>query len=100
MSNLWTFISRPKNRTILGWLGGGLVVLAGGIWTVFTYMHPHDPHQGGDIVQQGVVIKGPMDHSTVHNQVSGSTATATAPPADAAEAKAPTAAPASQEHKK
>jgi hypothetical protein len=37
MSGLWDFLSDPANRAILTWLGGGLVVLAGGIWTVVKF---------------------------------------------------------------
>ncbi|MDW4500332.1 hypothetical protein R5H30_20255 [Sulfitobacter sp. D35] len=34
IEDLWTFLQNPENRETLGWIGGGLVVLAGGLWTV------------------------------------------------------------------
>jgi hypothetical protein len=44
--NLWRFLQEEKNRQILGWLGGGVVVLAGGVWVVVTFFyspHPQAP---------------------------------------------------------
>jgi hypothetical protein len=38
MSDLWAFLGDPQNRAVLGWLGGGLVVLAGGAWTVVKFL--------------------------------------------------------------
>jgi hypothetical protein len=40
MSSLWEFISRKPNREVLGWLGGGLVVAATGLWAAFVYLFP------------------------------------------------------------
>lgn len=37
MDTLLLFISSPENRSILSWLGGGLVVIAGGVWVVIKY---------------------------------------------------------------
>ena len=34
METLWTFLSDPDNQQTLAWLGGGLVVAAGGLWAV------------------------------------------------------------------
>lgn len=58
MSSLWSFLSTPKNQKTLSWLGGGLVVLAGGAWAAFTYVWPHE--EGPKIVcaQQGGVAAG------------------------------------------
>ncbi len=41
MGSLWSFLSVPRNQKTLAWLGGGLVVAAGGIWAVVTYFWPH-----------------------------------------------------------
>jgi hypothetical protein len=35
----WDFLSNPENRAILGWVGGGIVVVLGAIWTVFKYFY-------------------------------------------------------------
>jgi len=37
MRQLWSFIGQEENRRILGWIGGGLAVVIGGLWTAFVY---------------------------------------------------------------
>ncbi|HKK36727.1 MAG TPA: hypothetical protein VJ994_10585, partial [Paracoccaceae bacterium] len=32
---LWRFLRDEKNRAVLGWIGGGAVVVAGGLWAAF-----------------------------------------------------------------
>ena len=38
LANLWSFLQDESNRAVLAWIGGGAVVVAGGIWTVFKFM--------------------------------------------------------------
>jgi hypothetical protein len=38
LSAIWDFLNDPNNRTVLGWLGGGLVVVLGGIWAVVKFI--------------------------------------------------------------
>jgi hypothetical protein len=38
METIWAFLSDPGNRAVLTWVGGGLAALAGGAWTVLTYL--------------------------------------------------------------
>lgn len=38
MDAIWAFLSDPQNQKTLGWLGGGIVVLAGGIWAVIQHV--------------------------------------------------------------
>ena len=40
MKRLWRFLSKGRNREVLGWIGAGLVVLASGIWAVTVYLFP------------------------------------------------------------
>jgi len=40
MSSLWEFIRQKRNREVLGWLGGGLVVAATGLWAAIVYFFP------------------------------------------------------------
>jgi hypothetical protein len=40
MRSPWEFILQKRNREVLGWLGGGLVVAATGLWAAFIYLHP------------------------------------------------------------
>jgi TIR domain len=37
---LWGFLRDKRNQQLLGWLGGGLVVLATGLWVAFVYFFP------------------------------------------------------------
>jgi hypothetical protein len=37
---LWGFLRDKGNQQVLGWLGGGLVVLATGLWAAFVYFFP------------------------------------------------------------
>ena len=37
MDELWAILSDPSNRATLSWLGGGVVVFAGGVWAVFKF---------------------------------------------------------------
>ena len=38
LSDLWDFLVDPTNRTVLGWIGGGIVVVVGGIWAVVKFL--------------------------------------------------------------
>jgi tetratricopeptide (TPR) repeat protein len=40
LSAIWDFLRDDTNRTILSWLGGGVVVVAGGVWAVLKYLIP------------------------------------------------------------
>ena len=42
MSWSWGFIGNKRNREILGWLGGGLAVVAAAAWALVVYFFP--PH--------------------------------------------------------
>ena len=37
---LWGFLRDKNNQQVLGWLGGGLVVVATGLWAAFVYFFP------------------------------------------------------------
>jgi hypothetical protein len=38
---MWRFLRDKRNQQVLGWLGGGLVVAATGLWAAFVYFFPH-----------------------------------------------------------
>ncbi len=38
MSEIWAFLSDPNNRNTLAWIGGGIIVVAGGVWTVVRFL--------------------------------------------------------------
>ncbi len=48
MSELWNYLTAPENRDMLTWLGGGLVVVCGGIWTVLTFFMSQKPPKGNN----------------------------------------------------
>jgi hypothetical protein len=37
LAALWAFLLDPMNRQVLGWAGGGLVTLSGGVWAVLKF---------------------------------------------------------------
>lgn len=37
LDTIWDFLRDEGNRAVLGWIGGGIVVVAGGIWAVIKY---------------------------------------------------------------
>ncbi|MGF1476775.1 MAG: hypothetical protein ACFB6S_14550 [Geminicoccaceae bacterium] len=43
ISEIWSFLSDPANRDTLAFLGGGLAVVVGGLWTAFAYFHKRKP---------------------------------------------------------
>jgi hypothetical protein len=40
MSSFWRFLRDKHNQQVLGWLGGGLVVLATGLWVAIVHFFP------------------------------------------------------------
>jgi hypothetical protein len=40
MNSFWRFLREKRNQQVLGWLGGGLVVAATGLWVAFVYFFP------------------------------------------------------------
>jgi hypothetical protein len=40
MNSFWRFLRDKRNQQVLGWLGGGLVVAATGLWVAFVYFFP------------------------------------------------------------
>lgn len=43
LDSAWTFLLDPANREVLGWIGGGIVVIGGGAWTVFKFFSSKKP---------------------------------------------------------
>lgn len=66
MSGLWEFLRQKRNREVLGWLGGGLVVAATGLWAATVYFFPAEPLASN--VQAncgGVAIGGSVTGTTI-----------------------------------
>jgi hypothetical protein len=48
MTTIWAFLSDPTNRDVLSWIGVGLVVVCGGLWTVITFFRKPAAAPGGE----------------------------------------------------
>jgi hypothetical protein len=40
VKSIWTFVKKSENREILSWIGGGVVIVAGALWAVVTFLWP------------------------------------------------------------
>jgi hypothetical protein len=49
--SFWSFLSKRRNQQTLSWIGGGIVVIAGGIWAVITFVWPHQPSSAPRVTQ-------------------------------------------------
>jgi len=62
---LWEIAKDPEKRAVISWLGAGIIVIASGIWAVFTFVVDHDGHdkKGGTniTVQQGIGSVGEIN---------------------------------------
>jgi hypothetical protein len=38
LSSIWDFLKDASNQAVLSWIGGGIAVIAGGIWAVMKFM--------------------------------------------------------------
>ncbi len=54
---IWAFLTDPANREILAWIGGGIVVAAGGIWAVIKFF-AKKPDRRSVIADRGSVAIG------------------------------------------
>ncbi|HMF07106.1 MAG TPA: hypothetical protein VKE72_08865 [Methylocella sp.] len=62
-SRVWAYLGEEGNRARLGWLGGGLAAVAGGLWAVFTFYADHSkptpPTQTIEVHNGNVIGSGP-----------------------------------------
>ena len=42
MSSFWRFLRDKRNQQVLGWIGGGLVFVATGLWAAFVQFFPRN----------------------------------------------------------
>ena len=38
LNDIWSFLTDEQHRTVLAWIGSGVVVVAGGVWAVFKFV--------------------------------------------------------------
>jgi hypothetical protein len=75
MISFWRFLRDKHNQQVLGWLGGGLVVAATGLWVAIVYFFPlvkspeaKSPQPSPPAVQAdrgGVAIGGDVSGTTI-----------------------------------
>jgi hypothetical protein len=58
LAGFWRWLRNAGNRTVLGWLGGGLVVLAGGLWIVFSHFTASPPKPPSISADRGSFVAG------------------------------------------
>jgi hypothetical protein len=59
MGGIWAFLQDEANRTVLGWIGGGIVVVVGGLWTAFKFFSkPKAPSSQTVSATDGGVVAG------------------------------------------
>ncbi len=77
MNALWRFLRDRRNQQVLGWLGGGLVAAATGLWALFVYFLP--PGKSPEATSSGPTppsVKANCGGIAIGRDVTGSTITA------------------------
>jgi tetratricopeptide (TPR) repeat protein len=64
LNRVWSFLKVEENQKLLGLIGGGLVVAAGGLWALFTFYVDHlkpspPPPQSIEVHNGNVIGSGP-----------------------------------------
>ncbi len=70
---MWKYLRDKNNREILGWIGGGIVVVAGAAWTVFVFFWTPSPSPNGgqpnvEASGGGVAIGGDVSGTTIETK--------------------------------
>jgi hypothetical protein len=42
LSSIWDFLKDGSNQAVLSWIGGGIVVVAGGLWAALKFLFPKE----------------------------------------------------------
>ena len=71
LSTMWSFLQNKKNREVLGWVGAGLAVVIGGLWTAFVYFSPPNKTSAS-----GPTVHASCGSVAAGGNVSGATITA------------------------
>jgi hypothetical protein len=72
-SRVLAFLRNEGNRALLAWIGGGLVMLATGLWTVFIHFYPTPEAKPAPLQKQ---IEADCGSVAIGGDVSGATITA------------------------
>jgi len=83
---LWQILENEKNRQVLGWLGGGAAIVAGGLWALVTFFYsPQPASQPSNVTVEapgGVGAGGDIRGSTITVQPTLPSAPAAPPPGE------------------
>jgi hypothetical protein len=60
LDTLWTFLKDPDNRDVLGWIGGGIVVVVGGLWAAVKFLSKKEHQASVQAINGGVAAGGDM----------------------------------------
>jgi hypothetical protein len=77
MKSFWRFLRDKRNQQVLGWLGGGLVVAATGLWAAFVYFFP--PRSSSEVTSPEATpstVQANCGGIAIGRDVTGSTITA------------------------
>jgi hypothetical protein len=77
MNSFWRFLRDKRNQQILGWIGGGLVVVATGLWAAFLHFFPPQNSPAVRADCSGIAVGGNVTGSTITS--GGTTNTECAP---------------------
>ena len=72
---LWGFLRDKRNQQVLGWLGGGLVVAATGLWVAFVYFFPPPTSREGKSPVPAVNVQADCSGIAIGGNVTGATIT-------------------------
>ena len=61
----WGFLRDKRNQQVLGWLGGGLVVVATGLWAAFVYLSPEPTPASVQANCGSIAIGGNVTSATI-----------------------------------
>ena len=69
LGELWSF-TRPANREVITWIGGGLVVVVGGVWAVVKFFAKKESGAGAALSVRadrgGVAAGGSISNSSIN----------------------------------
>jgi hypothetical protein len=85
MNSFWRFLRDKRNQQVLGWIGGGLVFVATGLWAVFIHFFP--PQKSVETIPEQPRVSTPAPNNVqadcggiaIGGNVTGATITSGAP---------------------
>jgi hypothetical protein len=51
---VWASLKDPANREILGWIGGGIIVVVSGLWAGIKFLSKKEPRPSAQAANGGV----------------------------------------------